>query len=305
MAQEKEKEPITEEFIALNFSKSELQKIAKDAGFEDGIELETLKEDPSFLKTVKKAYINEGRKAAFGEFSKDAEGLFSAYSIEPKYKKNGISVDFAEFTKQLDSIIDGQLAAAKKHGESSKDIKELEATLEKQKEEQIAAAKTQMAAELEALKAERDNIKNEYELLKGKQYDFEVMGVINDNIPVTDDAQKLPYEMRPAFKEIVLNVLKKHIDVKQDDDEKKVFTKKGAEIPFSFKDGSETVILKTDGSNISRYIRTILADKDILIVKNIQPIAPPPAPLSEQKKPLTYKEQIAEKDKAFKEAMKK
>lgn len=304
MAQEKEKEPITEEFIALNFSKSELQKIAKDAGFEDGIELETLTQDPSFLKTVRNSYINEGRKAAFGEFSKDAKGLFDAYSIEPTYKPNG-KVDLTDFTKKLDSIIDGQLAAAKKHGESSKDIKELEATLEKQKEEQIALVKAQMAAEMEQLKAERDNIKNEYELLKGKQYDNELMDVINNNIPVTDDAQRLPYEMKPAFKKIVLNEIKKNVEVKQDDNGKNLFTKKGAEIPFSFKDGSETVILKTDGSNVSRYIRTILAEEDILIVKNIQPIAPPPAPLSEQKKPLTYKEQIAEKDKEFKEAMKK
>ena len=77
--------------------------------------------------------------------------------------------------------------------------------------------------------------------------------------------------------EELLNEIKKNVEVKQDDNGKNLFTKKGAEIPFSFKDGSETVILKTDGSNVSRYIRTILAEEDILIVKNIQPIAPPTA----------------------------
>lgn len=241
----------------LEFDKAELEKIATDKGYPN---LEEAIKDKGFKQHVTNSYTNIGRMSGYNE----ALGEMHKFATEVMgiEIEKGKKVTKAQLEASFDAAISKKLADAKKEGANPDQIKELEKRYEAIADEKIKKLQDEKDATIKQLEADRDSLKNEFEAMKGAQLTSRLKSLVDSNIPVSNDAEKLPYDLSMLEKESIADFLKSTIDISDDG---KSFKAKGKDIPAFIGNYK----LEADGSNLREFIREFCKTKGIDRVKRV------------------------------------
>lgn len=240
----------------LEFDKAELEKIAIDKGYPN---LEEAIKDKGFKKHVTNSYTNVGRMSGYNEALSELHSFAAEVGIGIE---KGKKVTKAQLEESFDAAISKKLADAKKEGANPDQIKELEKRYEAIADEKIKKLQDEKDATIKQLEADRDSLKNEFEAMKGAQLTSRLKSLVDSNIPVSNDAEKLPYDLSMLEKESIADFLKSTIDISDDG---KSFKAKGKDIPAFIGNYK----LEADGSNLREFIREFCKTKGIDRVKRV------------------------------------
>lgn len=272
----------------LEFDKAELEKIAIDKGYPN---LEEAIKDKGFKKHVTNSYTNVGRMSGYNEALSELHSFAAEVGIGIE---KGKKVTKAQLEESFDAAISKKLNDAKKEGANPDQIKELEKRYEAIAEEKIKKLQDEKDATIKQLEADRDSLKTEFEAMKGAQLTSRLKSLVDSNIPVSNDAEKLPYDLSMLEKESIADFLKNTIDISDDG---KSFKAKGKDIPAFIGNYK----LESDGSNLREFIREFCKTKGIDRVKRV--IVEPTRDVREPLETKKYKSE-AERRRAEAEATK-
>jgi len=276
------------EIYKLEFDKAELEKIAIDKGYPN---LEEAIKDKGFKKHVTNSYTNVGRMSGYNEALSELHSFAAEVGIGIE---KGKKVTKAQLEESFDAAISKKLNDAKKEGANPDQIKELEKRYEAIAEEKIKKLQDEKDATIRQLEADRDSLKNEFEAMKGAQLTSRLKSLVDSNIPVSNDAEKLPYDLSMLEKESIADFLKNTIDISDDG---KSFKAKGKDIPAFIGNYK----LEADGSNLREFIREFCKTKGIDRVKRV--VVEPTRDVREPLETKKYKSE-AERRRAEAEATK-